>query len=270
MKIHQLTREMFFSDKPVFTHMASVDMYETYHAHTFIEFVYVVSGSCRHIVNGEEETALAGDAYLFMLEDAHGYDNTNSPKMIHRDILIANDFFQSVCDSLTPHLYTQLVSKKYPKKFRLSNDQISIIENTIVNMQTETENFEMYAKLLTYTILSFVVNHTVKKNYSTMPQWLVELTSTLSAPNVLSWQLDDVLERFKLNRAYMCRVFKKFTGTTMTEFFNRQKMKYAYHLICNTNDTIASISADVGFKNLTHFYRMFQRYFGRTPNSLRK
>ena len=69
------------------------------HRHDFIEFFYVMSGSCSHILNGIENVITAGDAFLIMPNDEHIFLNpSTNTDFMHRDILFSLDYFSQVCD----------------------------------------------------------------------------------------------------------------------------------------------------------------------------
>ena len=52
---------------------------------------------------------------------------------------------------------------------------------------------------------------------------------------------------------YFCKLFRKVTGTTFTEFVSRTRIEKAKNLLLNPNLRISEIAYEVGFQSLTHF-----------------
>lgn len=82
--------------------------------------------------------------------------------------------------------------------------------------------------------------------------------------------LDELSQRFFLNKHYVSRLFKKYTGYTVTEFINIQKIQQAQKLLEDTTDSIACISETVGYDNITYFNKVFKKYVETTPLQYRK
>lgn len=68
---------------------------------------------------------------------------------------------------------------------------------------------------------------------------------------------------------YFCKLFRKKTGTTFTEFLSRTRVEKAKNLLLNQNLRISEIAYEVGFQSLTHFNRTFKNIVGESPTSYR-
>ena len=58
--------------------------------------------------------------------------------------------------------------------------------------------------------------------------------------------------------------FKRRTGKTVTQYLTERRVEYAKRLMLETDD-IPFASAEAGFGDLTHFYRVFKKFAGVTP-----
>lgn len=76
--------------------------------------------------------------------------------------------------------------------------------------------------------------------------------------------------RLHMDQASLCRLFKRATGRTMTEYLNEIRVAAAAQLLVNTDDTLIDICFQVGFGNYSHFSRQFKRLKGCSPQSLRR
>ena len=68
---------------------------------------------------------------------------------------------------------------------------------------------------------------------------------------------------------YFCKLFKKTTGTSFTEFVSRTRIEKAKNLLLNPNLRISEIAYEVGFQSLTHFNRTFKNITGQSPTEYR-
>ena len=68
---------------------------------------------------------------------------------------------------------------------------------------------------------------------------------------------------------YFCKLFRKVTGTTFTEFVSRTRIERAKNLLLNPNLRVSEIAYEVGFQSLTHFNRVFKNVVGESPTEYR-
>jgi len=73
-----------------------------------------------------------------------------------------------------------------------------------------------------------------------------------------------------LSTFYFCKMFKKATGLTFTDYLGRVRVEKAKSLLLNPNLRISEIAYAVGFQSLTHFNRVFRELTGRSPTNFRK
>ena len=66
-----------------------------------------------------------------------------------------------------------------------------------------------------------------------------------------------------------CRYFKRMTHLTFTDFVNEYRINQARRLLHSAR-TIADVSTEVGFNNLSHFNKTFRAVTGQTPGTYRK
>jgi AraC-like DNA-binding protein/ligand-binding sensor protein len=69
---------------------------------------------------------------------------------------------------------------------------------------------------------------------------------------------------------YFCKLFKRATRLTFTDYLARVRIEKAKTLLLNPNRRVSEIAYDVGFQSLTHFNRVFRKIVGRSPSSYRQ
>jgi AraC-like DNA-binding protein/ligand-binding sensor protein len=68
---------------------------------------------------------------------------------------------------------------------------------------------------------------------------------------------------------YFCKLFRRVTGLTFTEFVSRTRVEKAKNLLLNPNLRISEIAYESGFQSLTHFNRVFRNVVGESPTDYR-
>jgi AraC-like DNA-binding protein/ligand-binding sensor protein len=82
--------------------------------------------------------------------------------------------------------------------------------------------------------------------------------------------LDRVAQAMHVSTFYFCKMFKKATGLTFTDYLSRVRVEKSKTLLLNPHLRISEIAYDVGFKSLTHFNRMFRKIAGESPTVYRE
>ena len=68
---------------------------------------------------------------------------------------------------------------------------------------------------------------------------------------------------------YFCKVFKKTTGLTFTEFLARHRIEQVKQLLLNPHARVSEAAFSVGFQSLSQFNRLFRRIAGESPSAYR-
>jgi AraC-like DNA-binding protein len=72
-----------------------------------------------------------------------------------------------------------------------------------------------------------------------------------------------------VSESYLTQIFRRFTGIALWDYLARYRVHRAKVLLRRTNDSIAEISAQVGFDDPAYFSRVFRRYVGQSPRDFR-
>lgn len=82
-------------------------------------------------------------------------------------------------------------------------------------------------------------------------------------------KLSHLAGMYFINPQYLCRLFKKETGVNFSEYVNNIRIRNAKKMLELTDDTIANISFQAGFNNVTYFNRLFKKIEGLSPSEYR-
>jgi AraC-like DNA-binding protein len=69
---------------------------------------------------------------------------------------------------------------------------------------------------------------------------------------------------------YFCKMFKRATGLTFTDYLNRVRVERAREHLLKPHVRVSEVAYEVGFSSLTHFNRSFRRVVGASPTQWRQ
>lgn len=144
---------------------------------------------------------------------------------------------------------------------RLSSDFARKIES----ITTQESGYKLQREMLhKYCLL--VRNHSMK-GYSLLIQKVItKIDSDLTADLGLN-ALSDYLS---VNASYLSNLFKKETGTTLTEYVNRKRMEHGILLLNSTTLQIQTIAQHCGIPDVNYFTKLFKKYYHKTPKEYRQ
>jgi AraC-like DNA-binding protein len=81
--------------------------------------------------------------------------------------------------------------------------------------------------------------------------------------------LDEVAEHAGVSPFHFCKIFKRATGLTFTDFVNRARVEHAKRLLLKPQARITEVAYGVGFQSLSQFNRSFRRVTAQSPTEYR-
>jgi len=82
--------------------------------------------------------------------------------------------------------------------------------------------------------------------------------------------LGETARAMHVSTFYFCKIFKKATGLTFTDYLGRVRVEKAKNLLLNPHLRVSEIAYTVGFQSLTHFNRIFRKITGEAPTVFRE
>ena len=82
--------------------------------------------------------------------------------------------------------------------------------------------------------------------------------------------LNEIARTMHVSTFYFCKMFKKATDLTFTDYLGRVRVEKAKNLLLNPHLRISEIAYTVGFQSLTHFNRVFRKLTGESPTDFRE
>jgi AraC-like DNA-binding protein len=88
-----------------------------------------------------------------------------------------------------------------------------------------------------------------------------EIVRDLSKPPVLR----ELSQIAAMSETKLKSLFKQTFGTTIYNYFQQARMEEAAFLLKKGKRSVAQVGYEIGFSNLSHFSRLFERHYGQNP-----
>ncbi len=251
-------------------HLAGRRSYEV-HAHDFVELFLVEHGRLMHRVNDSERLMEKGEAGLMRAEDAHGFRSLDEKGFVYTNLAFP---FSTLCEfheRYFPESRIWNCDEPIPVHLRLTRLQEEWLSATIQELsQLPRDRFEIDRFLLGFH--HQLRSHPAQRPSSSqaIPDWLWQAMTLFREEG---WLDEGRAAFFRLAgrcEEHVSRELKRHTGKTPSEFVNSVRLDVAAQRLVTSNDDIATIALDVGFRNLGHFYTLFRKRFHLTPRSYRQ
>lgn len=82
--------------------------------------------------------------------------------------------------------------------------------------------------------------------------------------------LGDVARAVNMSGFYFCKVFKRATGLTFTDYLARLRIETVKEMLLNPHTRVSEAAYAAGFQSLSQFNRVFRRIAGESPSTYRE
>ncbi len=118
--------------------------------------------------------------------------------------------------------------------------------------------------------LSVMANQILVEKRYEEPPMITRAKQFIGEHQVEEISLDQMAKTLNVSTFYFCKMFKKATGLTFTDYLARTRIERAKNLLLNPNARVSEVAYDCGFVSLTHFNRVFKRIVGKSPTVYRR
>jgi AraC-like DNA-binding protein len=79
----------------------------------------------------------------------------------------------------------------------------------------------------------------------------------------------ELADRLHISPCYFCKLFRKQTGLTFTEYRTQLRVEAAKRLLLNRHLRVSEVAFEAGFDSIPYFNRVFRRLVGCSPTQFR-
>ena len=240
------------------------------HSHNMAELMYIVSGYGATEVEGNVYTLSPGKLVIYNPAVEH-HENFTSREMPYFYHIKFDDFIVSgmPANSLLPgDIPPVFPAGVHAKAFNnLLDSMFSEAQSTASGNQDLLDRMLQCVVLMTLLILSETSRVLAPDNSSSL---LCQIQHYLVNHYEEHISMEDVAEKFFINRSYLSHLFQKSIACTPVSYLTRIRINEACRLLSKTLTPIQDIAQQVGYGNLSNFYDRFRKIKGITPAEYRR
>ena len=129
--------------------------------------------------------------------------------------------------------------------------------------------FEKLASLLTL-LMEQSWNPENRRRITAKKQNLQNVKEYLDRHYMDRINLDDLAEKFYINKFYLARIFKEQFGVSINNYLLQIRITHAKQLLRFTDQTVEAIGRECGVEDANYFSRMFRKVEGISPGEFRR
>lgn len=251
------------------------------HLHKASELLYVYSGSCTQIVEGTEVKMSAGDTCILDSEVVHSIGYLGKGDIVITIVMRKEYLVHELLGRLgeggiiNAFIASAISERAEHDRYYVLRDTSPEAHRHIVQILCEYFDRDVYSKevvaaemVLLFCVLLRQFRDTdlrtdEHQNFDVLP-----------ILNYIEGHYADVTlvstaAHFGFSPNYLSERIRRETGRTFKELVVLQRMSMAYFRIQNSRDSIQEIAEEVGYENMSYFYRKFQDIYGIRPGALR-
>ena len=246
------------------------------HWHDEAELTLIVRGDSTYTVQLESEHVTVGDIVFVPPHVLHavttgGGDMESDTFVFHPNLLGAATADVCTLRYLAPLSAQKLTPPTVIRKDHPAYDQLlRIIRDMNRTWETRQVGWELMIKAHLLTALAVLMPYCTKDS--------AELALRTEHAEKIKTALDfmeknygeeiaiaDVAAACYFSQYHFMRFFKKYMGMSCGEYLKNLRLEKAAQAFSRGNTVILDVAMDSGFRNLSYFYREFQKKYGYTP-----
>ncbi|WP_226670679.1 AraC family transcriptional regulator [Metabacillus litoralis] len=254
------------------------------HKHEYIEIVYVLQGSFIQEIKGRQIQMNEGDLCILDRNVVHSSLPLGESDVVI-NIILTPEFFDGIFmyllsddNNISNFVINSLYSKSKSQNFLKHHvKEGTMIQKTLENLLLEYYSTELRSStaingyfLILFTELSRETTDRTKEHINDEQHKVKEKILKFIRDRYKDINLNEMADYFHFHPSYLSSLIKKEFGKNLKDLLLEVRMTEASKLLKNTDMTIENIVHEVGYTNYSHFYKVFKKTYGVTPNQYKK
>jgi AraC-like DNA-binding protein len=250
-----------------------------WHYHPEFELTLILEGSGQRLIGDSVEEYVPGDLVLLGSNIPHTY-HSGPVEGKHRALVfqfrpgLLGESFLALPEMKSLRLF--LAQAAYGLSFRFPGGaQRAAISDRLCDLPSRTESAQVLGLLGIFDSLAHdavvqpICEHNLLPTRVEDQQRIHTICALLCKNYHRGIDYQKLSEKLNLSQASLCRLFRRSTGKTMTDYVNEYRISMAAQLLKETDKSMLEIAFEVGFGNYSHFNRQFKKSRGKTPRIYR-
>ncbi len=250
------------------------------HWHDDIELISIRKGEGTVELDFKPYSVSTGDLVFVRPGQLHAIRFSGDAPLEYENILIHPSFLSgSEFDAVTHTYFSPFLHGKYtvPSVYRKSMESYAPLMECIKRIDDISEQ-KSFAWEVGIKSALFDFFYVLFAHYPFSDEMTNDGAKYTAIKNVLSYIENHYIENITVEMAasilgystsHFMRFFKEQTNQTFVSYLNNYRLSKAAEFLCDTQDSILSISGKCGYENLSLFNRQFKRKYQMTPSAFR-
>lgn len=241
------------------------------HRHDFWELFAVNGGAGTHLVGGRAFPLTAGDLVLVRPEDEHAIEAAPDGQLHFVNVAIPDRAWRDfIAWAGLQGTLGQWLAVEGPPTVALSAERRGeCAEAFRLALRAYAQSPDALALCRFLGAVLPLLGPGPAASEPAGPPWLSRALDRLREPEHLRAGVPRLLELSGVSATHLARVVRDIHGLTPTELVNERRLARAAELLTTTPAEVIEVASGCGFENLSHFYRLFKRRYGRPPGAFR-
>ena len=246
------------------------------HTHRFAELVYILNGKCTHIIDGKEYPVSRGNLLFINYNKTHSI--AYNAECEYFNILIKPEFISENL-SEPENAFALLKLSAFEDFQKIVNENNCVIsfsgsertkaERIIFDLEAELETKNPGYRMALKSGLNLLLIMIFRKmalplepSFAGISNELLEYIRVHCGEKLT---LENLAGQCFYSPSYFSRVFRLYTGMTLTEYLKTVRVDAACRLLETTDMKITDIFVEVGYADKTRFFKDFRQLKGVSP-----
>lgn len=252
------------------------------HCHDGVEFNYMYRGSCRQVINGNPITLEEGQTILLSNDTVHEVLPLGDNDILLNINVNPRYLIEGVLGRLSGEsIVTQFLvdslelSINHESCLMFPSQENRCLRTYVENLLSEWVDPSPMARDIVESLFVLFISELVVTYQESQVENGGAAGTALPVLQYLehhyaSCTLEETAEHFSLNPTYLSTLLKEKVGLNYRELVQHLRLSAAERLLKTTNLPVGEIARQVGYENVTFFYRIFERRCGCKPGEYRQ
>lgn len=247
------------------------------HLHDELEMLVVVHGIMGLRINNRTYQLNTGEAILIKSRVPH--ETFVIEPSCHTDMLQFTPDSLMNNENLAQGQYlSRLINSAEPFIFKtgtaITEEVTGYVKAIAGELEKKDSAYDMYIKANLYMLLACFYRHGILNNSDTVFKHreinkIMPILKHIDEHFQEQITLESAADLLKFNPEYFCRLFKKATGMTFTDYLNFVRICHSENELIFSDKSIGEISLDCGFSSISYFNRVFKKFKLISPSAYR-
>ena len=255
------------------------------HTHSYIEMSYVYAGTCVQKINGEaielgEDEVLLLDTDCPHAIEAQGEGDIMVSFVLFDQSFLRDEVLESIAEGnalsrfLTDAFNEESDHRRYVRFSSRGNRRVRLFfQELMCETLDPSTNAEFISSELFRLIFAELIN-VYEKDYARREREsgrvpVIPIVHYIEEHYRTCTQ-EGVAEHFSISSKYVSVLLKKHTGMNFRQMIHAQRLGHAAQLLRTTHLPVTEVAREVGYENMTFFYKKFREAYGVAPAEYRR